>query len=213
MADRDHSHSLVRRHRQCPRLVYSGLNESLVTAHLSVPLQVFLSVGCVPVKPSTEQSSQITSDRVFFVRPRPRRPPGFSISRSQPSLRSTWPCHLSQQVRITFFQIVKLHLLPEIYLADLVFGDDTAHPLHHSPVIALEAMQVRWVPGSACMEHGTPYECIVKSSSGGDGKEGLNLPHTSRRLVMVVNSQPPLVDEMYRGSRRMALHKAFLRQP
>ena len=39
-------------------------------------------------------------------------------------------------------QIFKLHPLQEVLRADLVLGDDAAHPLNHSLVITLQAMQV-----------------------------------------------------------------------
>ena len=40
-------------------------------------------------------------------------------------------------------QIVKLHSLQEILWTDLVLGGDSTHPVHHSSVIALQAMQSR----------------------------------------------------------------------
>ena len=39
--------------------------------------------------------------------------------------------------------IFKLHPLQGILCANLVFGDDPAHPADHSLVIVLQAMQIR----------------------------------------------------------------------
>ena len=77
---------------------------SSLTAVLSLPLQAFLSDRWVSVRPSSRQSMSITSVQVFLGWPRPRPPAGLSFWTffNQPSLLSTWPCHLSGRVWSTF---------------------------------------------------------------------------------------------------------------
>ena len=63
------------------------------------------------------------------------------------------------------FKVFELDQLQKILDPDLGIDDDTTHSLDHGPVIALQAMQVRWVwdPGFTSMEHGAPDTWIVDS--------------------------------------------------
>ena len=56
--------------------------------------------GKVSVKPGPRQPRQITSAQVFLGWPRRRPTARLSLGTfiSQPSLRSTWPCHLTRRV-------------------------------------------------------------------------------------------------------------------
>ena len=113
----------------------------------------------------------ITSVQVLLGWPRPRPPVGLSFWTffNQPSLRSTWPCHLSRQ-------IIKLHPLQEILRANLILGGDTS--------------QIRLGPGFACMEHGTPDTWTLPLEVR-TGRSSLNLPHATRHLVIAASPQPP----------------------
>ena len=79
-------------------------NGSSVTALLNLPLYPFLSEGWFSVRPSAWQSMLITSVQVFFGQPRqrPHADLSFWTFSNQPSLRSTWSCHMGRWVQSTF---------------------------------------------------------------------------------------------------------------
>ena len=113
----------------------------------------------------------ITYVQVFLGRSWPRTLSGliFSIF-FQPTLATfcmTMPLEL---VGAEYpWQFVKLDPL-QILLADLVLGSDTAHPVYHSPVITLQAMQIRQGLASDFVWSMALLTLLTNSSSGGDGK-------------------------------------------
>ena len=163
---------------------------------LSLPLKAFLSEGLVSVRPSARQSMSITSVQVFLGWP-------------GHNLQWDWASELSSTnhnyilhghaiwvggcgVPLLDCQAASSPKDPASWL-----GDDTAHAVNHSSVIALQTMQVRW--GFTCMEHGNADAQIVNSSlevMGNErevrtGRSSLNLPFVTWHLVIMASSQLP----------------------
>ena len=126
------------------------------TATLNLPHQAFLSEGWISAGPSARQSMPVISVQVFFGRSQPRPPLRLSFWTffDQPSLCSTWPCHLSQRMQSTFARSPSCIISRRS--CELTWPLVVTQWIIARTVIALHAIQIRWGwdPCFACMVHG-----------------------------------------------------------
>ena len=168
--------SIIIIHHHHRSLVYTGTDFSLVcgsnlTEPLSLPLHDFLSEGWFSDS-ALGSSMPITSVQVNLGRPRPRHSVGLSFWTffSQPSLRSTWPCHIRRRVRSSLpnRQSVSSPGFCELTSSFLV----THSHIHIFSGQCVAAMQIisSLGPGFACMERRAPGARMINLSSGNEKK-------------------------------------------
>ena len=139
---------------------------SSLIALLSLPFQPFLLDGWVSVWPSARWLSSINSDRVFLGLPGPRPLVGLSFGTffSQPSLCSTWLCHLSRRVRRSFARSSSCILSKRS--CELTWSLVMMPHIHWIIAWSLHCKQCKsswsWGPGFACKEHNIPDTWIVE---------------------------------------------------